>query len=151
MRLRIVTPWKQDDLYREKETDYLTRLKRYASIQLDELKAEKGDSRKAVEKEGERILSLVKKGAFLVALTEQGKGFDSKQFSSWIEGMGLRGQSDITFIMGSSAGLSEQVIKEADMELSLSPMTFPHQLARVVLLEQIYRAFTIIKGEPYHK
>jgi 23S rRNA (pseudouridine1915-N3)-methyltransferase len=151
LKIRILSPWKQDGPLKSREDEYLKRLKRYASLEVSEIKGEKGESTQAVEREGEKLLDHVKKGSFLVVLTEGGQSFDSVEFSKWLEEKGLRGRSDITFIVGGAAGIGKELAKGADMKLSLSPMTFPHQLARVILVEQIYRALTIIKGEPYHK
>ena len=151
MKIRVVSAWRQDRSLEDRERDYLKRLTRYTSVEIDETKGVKGDDREAVRREGQKLTSRIKKGSFLVALTERGKTFDSVDFSKWIEEMALGGRSDITFVIGGSAGLDEALIEKADMKLSLSPMTFPHQLTRVILLEQIYRAFTIIKSEPYHK
>jgi len=151
LKIRILSPWKQEGPLKSREDEYLKRVKRYASLEVSEIRGEKGESAQAVEKEGGRLLDHAKKGSYLVALTEGGRNFDSVDFSKWIEEMGLRGRSDITFIVGGAAGIGEELAKRVDMKLSLSPMTFPHQLARFILVEQIYRAFTIIKGEPYHK
>jgi 23S rRNA (pseudouridine1915-N3)-methyltransferase len=151
LKIRIISPWKQEGAFSKKESEYLKRLQNNAKIFVDEIKGEQGEGADALKKEGKKLLSKVSKGSFLVALSERGKNFDSLGFSSWIEQMGLKGRSDITFVIGSAAGLDSSVIERADMLLSLSRMTFPHQMARLMLVEQIYRAFTLIKGGPYHK
>ncbi len=151
MKISIISPWKQGRWFREKEENYIKRLQRTVSIEIIETKKNKGDSKESVKIEGERILSKVKKGSFLVALTEKGKRFDSTGFSKWFERTALNGKATIVFIVGGSSGLYDKITDRADLELSLSPMTMPHQFARFFLIEQIYRAFTIIKGEPYNK
>ncbi len=151
MKIRIISPWKQEDVFSKKESEYLKRLQGSAKVFVDEIKGEQGEGADALKKEGKKLLSKVSGGSFLVALSERGKSFDSLGFSGWIEQMGLKGRSDITFVIGSAAGLDSSVVERADMLLSLSPMTFPHQMARLMLVEQIYRAFTLIKGGPYHK
>ncbi|MBE9537022.1 MAG: 23S rRNA (pseudouridine(1915)-N(3))-methyltransferase RlmH [Proteobacteria bacterium] len=151
MKISILSPWKQAADIREREEDYLKRLRRYASVTLEEIKGAKGEEKEAVRKEGEFLLAKFRRGSYIVALTESGKNYDSRQFSQWLEGMGINGRSDITFVIGGAAGLSRDLLEKADGRLSLSAMTFPHQMARLVLVEQIYRAFTLIKGEPYHK
>jgi len=97
------------------------------------------------------FLLHIKARPFIVALGEGGKALDSVGFSRWLENLAGKGMTDITFIVGGSSGLDESVIHRSDFNLSLSPMTFPHRLARVMLIEQVYRAFTLIKGESYHK
>ena len=129
----------------------MKRFGRYAGVELIEVKGEKGEAREGLKKEGERLLSKIGRETLLVALTEQGESIDSKTFSRWIEAQALQGRSDIAFVIGSAAGMDAAVLSRAEKKLSLSPMTYPHQLARLMLIEQIYRAFTIIKGEPYHK
>ena len=104
-----------------------------------------------MEKEGARILSCIKDDAYVIALAIQGKQRSSEQLASHINELTVRGKSNLCFVIGGSLGLSPQVLKRADEQLSFSTMTFPHQLMRVILLEQIYRAFRIMKGEPYHK
>ena len=151
MKIRILSPWRQEGFFREKEGEYLKRLTTNIKVEIEELKGEKGEGKGALRREGEKLLSRIGKGTYLVVMTEEGKPFDSISFSKWLESMALKGRSDITFIVGSSAGFDDEVINKGDMLMSLSPMTFPHQMARVILIEQIYRAFTLIKGSPYHK
>lgn len=151
MKIKILSPWKQDGLYREKEGEYLKRLSADAKVEIEELKGEKGEEREALKREGGKLLARAGKGSYLVVLAEKGKSFDSLSFSKWLETMAINGRPDITFIVGGSAGLDEEVFNKGDMLMSLSPMTFPHQLARLVLIEQIYRAFSLLKGSPYHK
>ena len=102
-------------------------------------------------KEGERLLSCIKDEAYVIALTIDGKMLDSVQLSQKIDNLGISGKSDIVFVIGGSLGLDKRVLDRADFKLSFSPMTFPHQLMRVILLEQIYRSYRIMKNEPYHK
>ena len=151
MKVRILSPWKQGSKHQELEENYLKRLKRYTTIEIEEIKGVKGEDRQATQREGEKILSHIKGSPFIVALTENGKAYDSVGFSRWLEKLTIQGKSDITFVIGGAAGLHEAVIKTSHFNLSLSPMTFPHRLTRVILIEQIYRALTLIKGEPYHK
>jgi 23S rRNA (pseudouridine1915-N3)-methyltransferase len=151
LKISILSPWKQAADFREREGNYLKRLRRHASVTIEEIKGAKGEKKEAVRKEGEFLLAKLRRGSYIVALSEDGKTHDSRQFSKWLEAMGLQGRSDITFVIGGAAGLSREILDKADARLSLSAMTFPHQLARLVLVEQIYRAFTLIKGEPYHK
>ena len=107
--------------------------------------------RKIKEKEGERLLSHIKDNMYVIALAIEGKARSSEELSGRLDNLGLQGNSDIAFVIGGSLGLSEAVLKRADEALSFSRMTFPHQLMRVILLEQIYRSFKIQHGEPYHK
>lgn len=151
MKISILSAWKQAADLREKEEDYLKRIRRHAGVEVIEVKGEKGDSREGLKKEGERLLSKTGKESLIVALAEGGKSFDSEGFSRWLEEQALKGRSRIDFIIGSAAGMDKALLNRAETTLSLSPMTYPHQLARLMLIEQIYRAFTILKGEPYHK
>ena len=102
-------------------------------------------------KEGERLLSCIKDDMYVIALDIDGKMLDSVELSEKIASLGISGKSDIAFVIGGSLGLDDKVLQRADYKLSFSKMTFPHQLMRVILLEQIYRSFRIMKNEPYHK
>ena len=103
------------------------------------------------EKEGVRILAKLPQDALIVTLEIAGRNYSSEEFAAWIEDCSVRGKSHICFVIGGSLGLHNSVCKRADLALSFSKMTFPHQLMRVILCEQIYRAFRIIQHEPYHK
>ena len=103
------------------------------------------------QKEGERILKLLKEDAYVVTLEIGGRMLDSVEFSKKIETLGIQGRSHICFIIGGSLGLGQKVRERSDYKLSFSKMTFPHQLMRVILLEQIYRSYRIMSNEPYHK
>ena len=102
-------------------------------------------------KEAERILKYVKEDAFVITLEIAGKQLTSEEFADKIEQLGVRGISHIIFIIGGSIGLGKEVLEKSDFALSFSKMTFPHQLMRVILLEQVYRSYRIISGQPYHK
>lgn len=130
--------------------EYLKRLSAYTKISIVQIQDEK-DSVFSKEKEAENILKNIKDNEYVITLEINGKSFSSKEFASFIETRNVSGNSNLTFIIGGSLGLDESIINKADYHLSFSNMTFPHQLMRVILLEQIYRAFKIIKGEPYHK
>ncbi|NLY43340.1 MAG: 23S rRNA (pseudouridine(1915)-N(3))-methyltransferase RlmH [Clostridiaceae bacterium] len=138
--------------------EYVKRLSRYCKIHIDEVNDEKipqKSSEKEEElvriKEGEQILNLVKDEAYVIALCIEGKQMDSLQFAEMMEKITIQGKSTIQFLIGGSVGLSEAVKKRADLKLSFSKFTFPHQLMRLILLEQIYRSFKIINHETYHK
>lgn len=138
--------------------EYSKRLSRYCKLEIIELADEKTpDGASAAleaqikEKEGDRILAAIKEGAYVIALAIEGRQLDSEELSRKIEQLGVQGNSHLVFIIGGSLGLHEKVLKCADFLLSFSKMTFPHQLMRVILLEQIYRGYRIMMGEPYHK
>ena len=129
--------------------EYTKRLSAYSRVSVTELK-----EARTPEEEGAEILSVLGgpvAGRAVIALDIKGKKFSSEAFSGIIETLGVGGQSHIVFIIGGSEGLPLEVLSRADMRLSFSDMTFPHQLMRVILLEQIYRSFRIMRGEPYHK
>ena len=137
---------------------YSKRLGKYIKLDITELPDEKApesmsvaQERQVKEKEGERILKAIKDDAFVVTLEIEGKQLTSVELAGFISEKMTRGVSHIAFVIGGSLGLSDEVIKKSDYHLSFSKMTFPHQLMRVVLLEQIYRACRINAGEPYHK
>lgn len=137
--------------------EYSKRLSKYVDLVITEVPDEKAPENmsnaqmvKVKEIEGERLLKVVK-DSFVVALAIDGKKLASEGFSEFVSDKMVRGVSNITFVIGGSLGLSDEVLKRADYKLSFSDMTFPHQLMRVVLLEQIYRAYRIMKNEPYHK
>lgn len=125
--------------------EYTKRLSRYCTIKIDELKEED------VKGEGIQIIKRIKKDSFVITLEINGLTLNSEELAEKIESLAINGKSDITFVIGGSEGLSEEVSKAANMKLSFSRLTFPHQMMRVFLLEQIYRSFKINKGETYHK
>lgn len=138
--------------------EYVKRLGRYCTMELVELADEKtpdqaGEALEAIikKKEGERILKALKEDSYCIALAIEGQMLSSEELADKIDILGVSGRSHISFIIGGSLGLSEEVLKRADLKLSFSKMTFPHQLMRMILLEQIYRAYRIINNQPYHK
>lgn len=138
------------------ENEYSKRLSRFVKLNLIQLPDEKltgNDSLDniAKEKEGEKIISKIPKNSFVIAMDIKGKQLSSEEFSKQIENLSITGKSNITFIIGGSIGISDSVLKKADKKISFSKMTFPHQLFRIMLLEQIYRSFKIINNETYHK
>lgn len=158
MRADIICVGKiKEKYFRDAIYEYSKRLSRYLNINIIEVPDEKApenlsDAEKLTvkNKEGERIIKALKT-PFAAALDIKGKKMSSEGFAEFFQNKMIFEPEDISFIIGGSLGLSEQVLKRADMRLSFSDMTFPHQLMRVILFEQIYRAFRIIKNEPYHK
>lgn len=155
--IRIVAVGKlREKPFRMMADEYLKRLSRYGRFEEIELPdMPEGDSpaaeRQTIEREGAAILRAIRPGDHVIALTIPGRQWDSPALSRHLQEMQVAGVSDITFVIGGSLGLSPAVIARADEELSMSKMTFPHQLARVMLLEQLYRAMKIRAGERYHK
>ena len=148
----------KEKFYREAIDEFTKRLGRYCKLEIIEVADEKTDEqasdteiRLVKEKEGERLLKNIKEDAYVIALCIDGKQLDSEELSEKIEKLGIQGISHICFIIGGSLGLSDAVVKLADFKLSFSKMTFPHQLMRVILLEQIYRGYRIMNQEPDHK
>ena len=138
--------------------EYAKRLSRFMSLKVTELKEERlpdkagpGEERAVIEAEGRAILRALPEDAFVVALDPRGRTMDSPALAAYLEGLLLRGRSRIVFVIGGSLGLSAAVTARADLRLSFSAFTFPHQLMRVILLEQLYRACKISAGEKYHK
>ena len=156
MRINVVCVGKiKEKFYTQAVEEYSKRLSRYCKLDIVELPDEKTPdnasdivNEQIKNKEGERILSAIKDDAYVCALAIEGKMLE---LSEKIERLGIEGTSNITFVIGGSLGLADAVLKRADYKLSFSRMTFPHQLMRVILLEQIYRAYRIMKNEPYHK
>lgn len=159
MKISIVCVGKiKEKFYRDALDEYLKRLSRYCKIEIIEVADEKTpDKASSVEeelikrKEAERILSKIKEDAYVITLEILGEKMDSVAFSQMIEKAGLSGKSHIQFVIGGSLGLHSDVSRRANKKISFSDMTFPHQLMRVILCEQIYRSYRIINGEPYHK
>ncbi|MFI3237111.1 MAG: 23S rRNA (pseudouridine(1915)-N(3))-methyltransferase RlmH [Lachnospiraceae bacterium] len=159
MRIDIVTVGKvKEKFYRDAIDEFLKRLSKYAKVQVLEVSDEKtpdgaslATEEQIKQKEAERILKLIKDDAFVFTLEIGGKKYDSVGFSEKIAWLGVQGKSHIQFVIGGSLGLHSSVIARKDASISFSDMTFPHQLMRVILLEQIYRAFRIMSNEPYHK
>ncbi len=154
MKIKIITISKTKSDYTEAETEFLKRLTRYAQIEIINLKEEPIKSQPAddiLAKEGERILKSLDQDYYNIALHVMGKEINSEELSNLIkENKDFKG-AKICFIIGGPLGLSQQVLAKVDLALSFSRMTFTHQLIRLLLLEQIYRSFEIIKGSDYHK
>ena len=131
--------------------EYLKRLSRFANVSIIEIEEKSVSSDLRLKKEQEGIAILKKARGYIIALDGGGVQLSSVDFSKKIEDIALSGVSEISFVIGGSNGHSEQVLKASNMQLSFGKMTYPHQLFRVMLLEQIYRAFTITAGTPYHK
>ncbi len=159
MKITLICVGKvKEKFYRDAIAEYTKRLSRYCKIEIIEVNDEKTPEGTSFHeedlirfKEGERILKHLKKDAYVIALSIDGQKMNSEQLASKIDKLGISGTSQIQLIIGGSLGLSPEVQSAANMKLSFSDMTFPHQLMRVILLEQIYRSYRIIHKEPYHK
>lgn len=159
MKITLITVGKIKEKYlRDAIAEYSKRLSRYCKLEIIEVADEKtpDHARDVMEntirdKEAERIMKYVKEDAYVITLEINGKLISSEELSAKINQLGIQGTSHIIFIIGGSIGLGKEVLARSDYALSFSKMTFPHQLMRVILLEQIYRSYRIINGEPYHK
>lgn len=138
--------------FREAADEYLKRLGPYATVEMIEVpdRDVSRDTPRALAEEGAALLRAIPAGACMVVLDISGKQRSSEQFAGWLEEGMVSGRSHVVFVLGGAAGLADAVLAKADERMSLGPMTLPHQMARVVVLEQVYRAFRIIRGEPYH-
>ena len=159
MNIKIITVGKLKEKYlKQGIAEYVKRLGSYCKLEIIEVNDEKvpenlseKEMEQVKDKEGERILAKISETSYVFALAINGKQYDSVEFSKDIEQLGIRGKSDLVFVIGGSIGLSDSVLKRANEQISFGKLTFPHQLMRLVLVEQVYRAFRISKGEPYHK
>ncbi|MCB7303241.1 23S rRNA (pseudouridine(1915)-N(3))-methyltransferase RlmH [Bariatricus massiliensis] len=159
MRITIVTVGKIKEKYlKDAIAEYSKRLSKYCKLEIMEVPDEKTPDmasevveRQIRDKEAERIGRYLRDDAYVIALAIDGKMLDSEELACKIDTLGIQGKSHIIFVIGGSIGLGDEVLQRADYKISFSKMTFPHQLMRVILLEQIYRSYRIIQGEPYHK
>ncbi len=159
MKITVLAVGKiKEKFYRQAIEEFEKRLSRYCKLQIIEVADEKTpDSASTAEeaairgKEGQRLLKYIREQDYVCALAIEGKQLDSVELSQKLERLAIDGTSHIVFLIGGSLGLHENVLQRADEELSFSKLTFPHQLMRVILLEQVYRSYRIIMGEPYHK
>lgn len=156
MNIKIIALGKiKEKFLKEGVDEFLKRLTPYSSVEIFEIAPieikDENLTEKVLDEEADKILALVKPSAFVVTLEISGKMFSSEEFSAKIEGLINDGVSELIFVIGSSCGLSKKVSARADLQMSMSKMTFLHQFARLILIEQIYRAFKIMKNEKYHK
>lgn len=154
MRVLIVAVGRlKERHWREAAEEYLKRLRPYATVEIVEVpdRDVSADEPKALRAEAEGILKALPESAHVVVLEPGGVQQSSEGLAAWMELAGIEGRSTLAFVVGGAAGLDASVLKRANERLSLGPMTFPHQLARVILLEQVYRGFRIMRGEPYHR
>ncbi|QQE74421.1 23S rRNA (pseudouridine(1915)-N(3))-methyltransferase RlmH [Brevibacillus composti] len=159
MQITIVSVGKLKEKYlREGIEEYAKRLSAYCRLQIVEVSDEKApeelsasEMEQVKRKEGERILAQIKPDHYVIALAIEGQMWSSEKLSAEMDKLALHGRSQLAFVIGGSLGLSAEVLKRSDLQLSFSKMTFPHQLVRLMLVEQVYRAFRIGRGEPYHR
>ena len=156
MKIKIIALGKiKEKFLKDGIDEFLKRLNPYTSLEIIELNPveikDENLVQKALEEEGVNILSHIKDDSFVITMEIQGKQLSSEEFAQKINDITMSGISELVFVIGSSCGLSQIVSKRADFKLSMSKMTFLHQFARLILIEQIYRAFKILKGEKYHK
>ncbi len=159
MKIKIACVGKlKDGFYREASAEYAKRLSRFCALEIAEVSDEKApetlsaaEEAKVREREGERLLGRIAPGELIVCLAIEGKRYSSEAFAKLLQSAFDHGAPCVSFVIGGSLGLGPAVLQRADLHLSVSDMTLPHGLCRVVLLEQVYRAFKINTGEPYHK
>jgi 23S rRNA (pseudouridine1915-N3)-methyltransferase len=159
MNITVVAVGKLKEKYlREGINEYSKRLSAYCKLQVVEVADEKApevlsevEMEQVKRKEGERILAQLKPDQYVIALAIEGQMWSSEKLASELDRLATYGKSQVAFVIGGSLGLSPEVLKRADVLLSFSKKTFPHQLVRLILLEQVYRAYRINRGEPYHK
>ncbi|WP_270281003.1 23S rRNA (pseudouridine(1915)-N(3))-methyltransferase RlmH [Enterococcus faecalis] len=159
MKIKLVTVGKLKEKYLiQGINEYLKRLNSYAKMEIIEVPDEKAPEKlsdaemlQVKEKEGQRILGKINDNEYVFVLAINGKQLSSEEFSKEIEQLGISGKSNLTFVIGGSLGLSDSVLRRSNQQISFGRLTYPHQLMRLVLVEQIYRGFRIMKGAPYHK
>ena len=159
MKISVIAVGKIKEKYlKDAVTEYSKRLSRYCKLEIIEAADEKTPDHASVAvedairaKEGESLLKHIRDDMYVITLEIGGKMLTSEEFAEKIETLGVQGKSSIAFVIGGSIGLGKEVLRQSDFALSFSKMTFPHQVMRVVLLEQVYRGYRIINGEPYHK
>ncbi len=159
MKITLITVGKIKEKYlKEAIAEYSKRLNRYCKLEIIEVADEKTPDQASEtleeqirNKEADRILKYIKDDMYVITLEIEGKMLSSEELADKIASLGIQGKSSVAFVIGGSIGLGIDVLKRSDYALSFSKMTFPHQLMRVILLEQIYRSYRIINGEPYHK
>lgn len=159
MNIKIITVGKLKEKYLVQGiNEYTKRLSKYAKVEIIEVPDEKAPEKlsqaemlQVKDKEGQRILAKIKDQDYVLALAIDGKQPSSEAFAQQINQLGIQGNSQLAFVIGGSLGLSEEVLNRSNAKISFGKMTYPHQLMRLILVEQIYRAFRINKGEPYHK
>jgi len=159
MKISIVAVGKIKERYmKEGVAEYVKRLSRFCDLRITEVEDERApeslspmQEEQVKKKEAARIAGKLKEGTYLIVLDVKGTKKTSEDFASVLQSCFTSGRSDITFVIGGSLGLDAELIRKADLRFSLSDMTFPHQLTRLILLEQLFRAFKILNGEPYHK
>lgn len=159
MKITVIAVGKiKEKFFKDAISEYEKRLSKYCKLSILEAADEKTPdqasdlvNQQILKKEGERIKSLIPKDSYVISLAIEGKKYDSVGFADMIRQNTVFGVSHITFIIGGSLGIDDEIKKLSDCRISFSDMTFPHQLMRIILLEQIYRAFRINHGEPYHK
>jgi len=159
MTIEIVCVGKiKEKYFRDAIEEYKKRLSRFCKLQITELndlsipdRASKAEEQMILTKEGDLILAKLKKDAYVIALCVEGRQMPTEEFAKTVNDLSILGKSHIVFVIGGSLGLSDEVKKRADLSFSLSRLTLTHNMARLFLLEQVYRAFKIINGESYHK
>ena len=158
MNIKIYAIGKIKDFYKSGVDEYLKRLSGYVKVEIIEVKDDSISDKpseaeiiKAKDNEGRRVLSLLKSNEYLIGLDLNKKEYTSEEFATFIKDKLVENGSNISFVIGGSYGLSDELKKRVNISISISKLTFPHQLARLILLEQIYRAFKIINNETYHK
>jgi 23S rRNA (pseudouridine1915-N3)-methyltransferase len=157
VRIRVIVVGKlREQFFRAAAAEYIKRLGSYARAELLEIRSEPdgtsaADVQTAVAREGERILQAIGPDEYVVALAVKGEQASSEELAAWLKGLMLAGTSSIAFVIGGSNGLSPEVYSRAQKRISFGPMTLPHQMVPQIILEQVYRAFKINAGEPYHK
>lgn len=159
MKITILCVGKiKEAFYRQAIDEYAKRLGKYCKLEIVEVADEKTPDKASEvmecqikEKEAERLIDKLKEDSYIFTLEIKGKKYTSEAFSETIEKLTIQGKSHLTFVIGGSLGLHEKILKLSNQPISFSDMTFPHQLMRVILTEQIYRAFRIMNNEPYHK
>ncbi|MGI8784260.1 MAG: 23S rRNA (pseudouridine(1915)-N(3))-methyltransferase RlmH [Acidobacteriota bacterium] len=157
MKIQVVWAGKtRNPDWRKLQDEYAGRIRRYTSLSIDEVREagrpdQAGNQPAILAVEGERLASAIAAGAVVVVLDEQGQAWTTGVFQEWMEGLQNRGVKQVSFLVGGFLGMAPELKSRADVRLALSPLTLPHEMARVVLLEQIYRVLSMLRGHPYHK
>ena len=156
MKIKIIALGKiKEKFLKDGINEFLKRLTPYTSLEMFELNPveikDENLTQKALDEEGVNILSHIKEDSYVITMEIQGKQLSSEELAKKINDITISGVSELVFVIGSSCGISQKVSQRADFKLSMSKMTFLHQFARLILIEQIYRAFKILNGEKYHK